>query len=181
MGGSTAESASDPPPTLAATGLYSDFAARELAPGVLPFEPQYPLWSDGARKRRWIRLPPGGTIDATDPDVWSFPPGTRFWKEFAFERPVETRFIERLPDGSWRFAAYVWNAEGTEAVLAPYRGVRRVAESSPGVPYDVPAVTDCRACHLGHPATILGFSALQLSTDRDPLAPHASPPPPGAV
>ena len=32
-----------------------------------------------------------------------------------FDRPVETRLIERLADGSWRFATYVWNAAGTDA------------------------------------------------------------------
>jgi mono/diheme cytochrome c family protein len=49
------------------------------------------------------------------------------------------------------------------------------------VPYDIPGSADCRACHGGHPATVLGFSALQLSSDRDPLAPHAAAPEPGSV
>jgi len=39
--------------------------------------------------------------------------------------------------------------------------------------YVVPAEFDCRACHEGAPVPVLGFSALQLSSDRDPLAPHA--------
>jgi len=170
------------PRTLAETGLYADFAARKLAPRVMPFEPQYPLWTDGATKRRWIWLPPGAAIDASDPDVWHFPVGTRVWKEFALAgRPIETRFIERLADGGWRFAAYAWNADATAATLAPAAGIRGAAESAPGVPYDIPGAADCRACHGGHPATVLGFSALQLSSDRDPLAPHAATPPKGAV
>jgi len=170
------------PPTLAQTGLYADFAARKLAPRVMTFEPQYPLWTDGATKKRWLWLPAGATIDASDPDVWHFPVGTRAWKEFALAgRPIETRFIERLADGSWRFAAYAWNADATAATLAPAAGVRNAAESAPGIAYDIPSVADCRACHGGHPSTLLGFSALQLSSDRDPLAPHAAPPPKGAV
>jgi hypothetical protein len=36
-------------------------------------------------------------------------------------------------------------------------------------------VADCRACHRGGRAEVLGFGALQLSPDRDPLAPHAEP------
>ena len=36
-----------------------------------------------------------------------------------------------------------------------------------------PSEDDCRACHEGAPVPVLGFSALQLSPDRDPLAPHA--------
>src|SRR5512137_3035620 len=80
-----------PPPRLADTGLYSDPATLTVDPRNLPFSPQYPLWSDGAAKRRWIRLPPGATIDASDPDEWDFPVGTRVWKEFTFGRKVETR------------------------------------------------------------------------------------------
>jgi mono/diheme cytochrome c family protein len=172
--------AAAPPATLEETGLYADFVTRALAPGVLAFDPQYPLWSDGAAKRRWILLPPGTSVDASDPDVWRFPVGTKLWKEFAFDRPVETRFIERTADG-WRFAAYVWSADASRATLAPSTGVRGAAQSSAGVPYDVPGTADCRACHGGHPATVLGFSALQLSSDRDPRAPHALAPPIDAV
>src|SRR5688500_20028913 len=45
------------PATLAATGLYADPATRTVAAAALPFSPQYPLWTDGAAKRRWIALP----------------------------------------------------------------------------------------------------------------------------
>ena len=48
------------------------------------------------RKRRWISLPPGSAIDASDPDAWAFPVGTRLWKEFSFGgQRVETRYMER--------------------------------------------------------------------------------------
>src|SRR5262249_37746989 len=36
-----------------------------------------------------------------------------------------------------------------------------------------PSQSDCRACHESAAVPVLGFSALQLSSDRDPLAPHA--------
>ncbi|WP_242356959.1 MULTISPECIES: hypothetical protein [Anaeromyxobacter] len=169
------------PPRLADTGLYADAATRRIDPAVLPYTPQYPLWSDGATKRRWIRLPPGSAIDATDPDAWVFPIGTRLWKEFSFGRRIETRYLERVADGSWIFAAYVWTDDGADAVLAPERGIRGAAESRPGVPHDIPSVYDCRACHEGGPTPVLGFSALQLSPDRDPLAAHAERPGAGDV
>ncbi|HSD21430.1 MAG TPA: hypothetical protein VLC54_15395 [Anaeromyxobacter sp.] len=171
-----------PAPTrLADTGLYADFAARRVAADVLPYTPQYPLWSDGATKRRWVRLPRGAAIDASDPDAWVFPVGTKLWKEFSFGRRVETRLLERLADGTWRFAAYVWSADGSDARLAPERGIRGAAESRPGLPHDIPSVYDCRACHEGGPTPVLGFSALQLSPDRDPLAPNAERPGEGDV
>ena len=136
----------------------------------LSFSPQYPLWSDGAHKRRWIYLPPGTAIDASRPDAWEFPAGTRLWKEFALSGPVETRFIERLPDGTWRYATYIWNEEGTDATLAPAEGVAALPNRGG---YSIPSESDCRACHESAAVPVLGFSALQLSSDRDPLAPHA--------
>lgn len=169
------------PARLADTGLYADPASKTLAPGIFPFSPQYPLWSDGAVKRRWIRLPEGAAIDAADPDAWVFPVGTRIWKEFSFARRIETRYMERTASGAWLYATYRWNVEETEALLAPVRGVKRAAESRPGVPYGLPSVADCRACHESGASAVLGFSALQLSSDRDPQAPHATPPEPGSL
>jgi len=101
------------PQRLHDTGLYAP-GTTTVRSEILSFAPQYPLWSDGTTKRRWIALPTGTEIDATRPDAWDFPVGTRLWKEFSFGRRVETRYIERLADGSWRFATYLWNADGTE-------------------------------------------------------------------
>jgi hypothetical protein len=146
------------PARLSETGLY--------AQGVQTFSPQHPLWSDGATKRRWILLPPGAAVDASNVDAWEFPRGTKLWKEFGFDRPVETRMLERLPDGSWRFSTYVWNAEGTDAELAPGQGVRALpVAAAPNGRYAVPSRTDCLACHDGAPVPVLGFSALQLAAE----------------
>lgn len=170
------------PELLSETGLYADVSARQIDPAHFEFAPQYPLWSDGADKQRWISLPPGGVIDASDPDAWVFPIGTRLWKQFSLAgRKMETRYAERLPDGRWRFAAYVWNAEGSAARLAPEFGSRIAHAQAPGGSYVVPSRYDCLACHSGALAPVLGFSALQLSSDRDPLAPHADAVDPAAV
>jgi mono/diheme cytochrome c family protein len=165
----------EPPATLAATGLYADAAQRRLAPGVMPFEPQYPLWSDGARKRRWIALPEGTAIDASDVDAWQFPTGTRLWKEFTFADGVETRFMQRRADATWLYATYVRKNGAPDDVLAPACGVPSFVATQNGKHHDVPSLTDCRLCHEGGRTAVLGFSALQLSPDRDPLAPHGAP------
>src|SRR5438034_672761 len=47
------------PSELRCTGLYSDFAAKTIAPDAREFAPAYPLWSDGATKRRFLLLPTG--------------------------------------------------------------------------------------------------------------------------
>src|SRR5262245_49773858 len=94
-----AHAAASLPQHLRDTGLYARATGDDLAGDVLPFTPQYALWSDGAEKRRWIRLPPGGRIDARDPDHWVFPVGTRLWKEFSLGRRLETRMLERTRSG----------------------------------------------------------------------------------
>jgi len=164
--------ASPLPEHLRDTGLYARGRGEQIAADVLPFSPQYPLWSDGAEKRRWIRLPPGTRIDAHDADRWVFPVGTRLWKEFSLGRRLETRMLERTRSG-WRFAAYVWTEDGTDAVLAPPEGVRGGVPVAGGGRWVIPGTADCRACHEGQPNPVLGFTALQLSSDRDPGAPHA--------
>jgi hypothetical protein len=141
------------PATLGETGLFEP-GSLEVRAANQPFTPAHALWTDGMAKRRWLYLPPGSAIDKSDPDAWEFPVGTRAWKEFS--RPggrVETRFIERLNDGSWRFASYAWNAEGTQAVLVPEEGVAKLG---------IPSRADCLACHEGAPVPILGYSAVQL-------------------
>jgi hypothetical protein len=158
------------PDTLQETGL------AQLDP--MSFTPQYPLWSDGATKRRWLYLPPGTSIDASNPDAWQFPVGTRVWKEFSFGgRRVETRFMDRRDDG-WHYATYIWNEDQTAATLAPVNGaasiqLRAASADTPAVNHRIPSEAECRACHAIGPTPVLAFSALQLSADRDPNAPHA--------
>lgn len=161
--GTLAAGAAEPPPTLRATGLYGDADGFLTAPGVVEYQPRFPLWTDGLLKRRWIRLPAGTAIDASDPDDWRFPVGTKIWKEFAVtEGPVETRLMELTPDG-WLFASYAWNAAGTEATLAPTRGLRGAAEIAPGTRHDIPGLYDCLTCHEAQTQRVLGFSAVQLT------------------
>lgn len=169
------------PADLAATGLYADWATKTIAATNRPFSPQYPLWTDGAKKQRWIYLPPGAPIDASSSDAWQFPIGTRLWKEFSFaSQPVETRYMERTAAG-WRYATYVWSEDGKTATLAPPRGTKTSAEVAPGKRHDVPSEGDCRVCHGNDTSSVLGFSALQLSGDRDPNALHTEPLAPGSL
>jgi hypothetical protein len=161
------------PLRLADTGLYADWTAGRIDPRNRPFAPQYPLWSDGAAKKRWVYLPAGKTVDITRLDSWVFPVGTRFWKEFSFQgRKVETRLLWNASPTRWITASYVWNEAGTDAVLAPESGVRGVVEVAPGRRHSIPAAVDCAACHGATSTRPLGFNALQLSDDRDPNAIH---------
>jgi hypothetical protein len=171
---------SQPPQRLSDTGLFVP-GSRAIDARNRPYSPQYPLWTDGAQKSRWMRLPDGSRIDTHDSERWEFPVGTRLWKEFAFNgRRVETRLLWRSSGDAWTFASYLWNEDQTDAVLAPPDGVRRAAEIAPGKWHAVPSREDCRACH-DNGRVVLGVTALQLSDDRDPHAPHAETLQPGTL
>jgi hypothetical protein len=164
------------PALLSQTGLYAGEGTTRIDPLNRPFSPQYPLWTDGAAKRRWIRLPKGKAIDGSNLSRWEFPVGTKFWKEFSFDgHKVETRLLWRVSAKRWVFASYVWNEAQTEATLAPEAGIPGVVEVAPGKRHSIPGIADCRACHDSARTEILGFDALNLSDDRDPNAPHAEP------
>jgi hypothetical protein len=156
---------------LSETGLYD--ADEQIDARNLPFVPLYPLWTDGATKSRWIFLPSGSKIDVSDVDAWRFPTGTKFWKEFAWGgRKVETRMIWKISDDEWGFATYAWNEDQTDAALVPENGVRNAVAIDRGKSHSIPGIVDCKTCHESSPSVVLGFNALQLSDDRDPLAPH---------
>jgi mono/diheme cytochrome c family protein len=152
------------PERLSETGLYASDGVT-LREGVRAYSPRFELWSDGATKRRWIALPPGTTIDTTDPDFWSFPVGTKLWKEFTKNGVrVETRLIERTSTRNYQMVAYVWKVDQSDAILA--------VDGQPhalGTDHDVPSAQDCGTCHLNHPGRILGFSAIQLDSDAGEL------------
>lgn len=170
----------EPPTRLSETGLYDDIAAKKVSDANIYFEPQYPLWTDGATKLRWIWIPPGKKVDNSNPDHWLFPVGTKAWKEFSFPDPensghyrrVETRYYRKTRVDGWWAASFVWNKEETEATRAPEEGIADYYPLKEGKYHSIPAVRQCWDCHYKGGDPILGFEALQLSTERDPLALH---------
>jgi hypothetical protein len=156
------------PCALSQTGLYAADMVT-LAEGVHPYAPRFELWSDGALKKRWIALPPSSKIDTSDTDYWTFPVGTKLWKEFARDGVrVETRLIEKQASGSWYTVAYQWRSDQKEANAVP----NGVVDAS-GTTHDIPDSDQCLTCHSQIPDKVLGFSAIQLSHDaRQPADPR---------
>ena len=148
---------------LACTGLYEGGAAGgRIARGARFFSPGYRLWSDGLEKSRYIELPPGARIDTSDVDEWTFPVGTKVWKEFRWRgRRIETRYLEKLGAGSWRRTTFVWNEAGTEAFEE--RAGKTITLPGSTQRYDVPAENDCGRCHDGRADSVLGFEAITLA------------------
>lgn len=142
---------------LSELGLYVDLARKELACDLLTWTPRFPLWSDGASKQRWIRLPEGGLIDSSDPDRLRFPVGSLLFKEFALDgKRLETRLVARISESETFFGAFVWREDESDADL-----VRAGADNVRGTAHDVPKDERCLLCHKGEPGRVLGLSAVQ--------------------
>jgi hypothetical protein len=161
-GGSGASVCSGPP------GLYADQQCTVLAPGIRVYAPRFPLWSDGSVKTRYVYLPPGATIDASQADHWQFPVGTKFYKEFRSPDAtlrIETRVMEKLSDSNsssaWNYDTYVWSAD-QKSVHVEVNGVTNALGSG----LDVPARALCTSCHnhSDYPRDMVnGFQAIQLN------------------
>ena len=146
------------PSSLECTGLFASLADKSLNTGVQAFTPAHVLWSDGAEKHRWIYLPEGQTIDTSDPDAWSFPIGTRAWKEFKHTgKRVETRFFRKVSKSGWLSATYLWSQDDSAAPVFAGGDVP-VSDGT----YSVPIGTECEQCHRGSPDQLLGFSPVLL-------------------
>jgi hypothetical protein len=159
-----------PPPCsdsgrLVCTGLYGsavDAGPGRIAPDVSFYEPGLRLWSDGLEKVRYVKLPPGSQIDTTDMDEWTFPVGTKLWKEFRWHgKRVETRYLEKTSPGAWRRTTFVWNADQSDAREAT--AGRTISLGEGHGPYDIPGQDDCGRCHGGRRDNVLGFEAFALA------------------
>lgn len=146
---------------LQCTGLYADFAAKIVSADAKEYTPAIEFWSDGADKRRWVKMPAGARIDATNFDEWIYPEGTQLWKEFKVDgKRAETRLYEKTALG-WSHTVYRWNLAETDAVrketgeLLPPNGARTKS-------YEIPNTTQCNVCHLGRVEPVLGFDAIGL-------------------
>jgi hypothetical protein len=154
------------PLDLSCTGLYADFASKTVAPGVSEYAPGLLLWSDGASKTRWIYLPPGKRIDTSDMDEWSFPVGTKVWKEFALvlgdastETRIETRMLWKLTPTFWYRTTYKWSPDGTSSATELTTGQTDAGNGN----YEIPGQYQCNSCHSGRRDGVLGFEAMSMS------------------
>lgn len=148
------------PATLAETGLCANASCTQINSGIWTYTPRWPLFTDGASKKRWIALPPGGKIDSSDMNYWKFPVGTKLWKEFTRDGiRVETRYMLKTGplDTDWFFMAYGWNASQDATVAKPSGEL-----NANGTMHDIPGRSLCRQCHDREPGRVLGFAALQL-------------------
>lgn len=168
------EVTSDPPPLLSQTNAFSDLANLTPAAGVIPYDVNQPLWSDGAEKQRWIAIPNDGNPDSPAEQVgwsaegsWNFPVGTVLIKHFEFPgRRLETRFMAHGEDGVWFGFTYRWREDGSDAELLPVEPLEEEIDAG-GVTrtWHFPGRNECASCHNEKAGRVLGVKTSQLNRD----------------
>jgi uncharacterized repeat protein (TIGR03806 family) len=166
--------------------LLSQVSRAEGQPAAAPdakgydvhgYDVQNPLWSDGARKHRWLALPRGQKLEFAPEGPWRFPSGTVFVKHFdialdkrrpAEVTPLETRFLVARADGGYYGVTYKWNDQGDDAELVLERKTRdlTVTEASGETRrqrYEFPSPNDCLVCHNANAGYVLGVRTEQLN------------------
>lgn len=150
------------PERLSSFRLLSGSFGRVPNDRVTLYRLNTPLFSDYAEKWRYFYLPKGKRIGWRDDGTLDFPVGSVLVKSFGYpadlRRPeedvriIETRLLIRRTSG-WVALPYVWNADGSDAVLA--RAGRRMDigwthldGSRRTISYAVPNVNQCKGCHV---------------------------------
>jgi len=172
------------PRQLSETGLFSDTATMVPARGLVPYDVNVPLWSDGAAKDRYLALPAAGAIEFAEDGAWKFPVGTVLVKTFRLEQDgglpdirLETRLFIHSPRG-WEGFTYVWNdaesdAELLDSALRREYEVRRGGDTVRQEWY-FPSRSDCNACHTQVAGFVLGLDTRQLNRTHDYGDVHAN-------
>jgi uncharacterized repeat protein (TIGR03806 family) len=155
------------PETLSATGCFNPQNIREPASGVVAYDINSPLWSDGASKERYFAIPNGTQITIESNGQWSFPIGSVLIKTFLLQNtPVETRLLVRHQNGEWGGYSYEWNDAGTEAYLLSAGKTKTVAAQE----WRYPSRAQCMNCHTAPNGNlawerVLGLETAQINRD----------------
>lgn len=155
------------PETLSATGCFNPQNIREPASGVVAYDINSPLWSDGANKERYFAIPNGTQITIESNGQWSFPIGSVLIKTFLLQNtPIETRLLVRHQNGEWGGYSYEWNDTGTEAYLLSAGKTKTVAAQE----WRYPSRAQCMNCHTAPNGNlawerVLGLETAQINRD----------------
>jgi uncharacterized repeat protein (TIGR03806 family) len=163
------------PLLLSDTGLFDDTAQLEAADGLIEYDLNSPLWSDGSSKRRWMALPDPGRIVFNATGNWDFPQGTVLVKHFEMAladgttRRLETRALVRHNEG-WQGYTYRWNAAQTDADLlgTAHTDTLAVPDGQGGqrqLDWTYSSRADCMRCHTESMGFVLGPRTGQLNRD----------------
>lgn len=170
------------PQTLSATGIYDDLQTLAPNPGLVPYDVNAPLWSDGAEKHRLLALPGSSRITWSAGGAFGFPAGTVLVKTFLLPLvqgdpssavKVETRALVLTANG-WDGYSYRWRDDQTDADLLGGAAAKTFSiddSSAPGgtreQTWTFPSRGACLACHTEAAGRILGLTTRQLNRAYD--------------
>ena len=178
------------PPLLSGTGAFGNTPNRIPASGLIPYQPNTPLWKDNAVSSWLMAVPnnggvltPGGQIQFQPTNSWTFPAGTVFVKNFDLVvnetnagiplRRLETQLLVRDINGSVYGVTYKWRPDNSDAdLLASSLSENILITNATGVRTQMwyyPSPADCQDCHntpvASNPSgiNVLGVNARQLN------------------
>lgn len=159
--------------------FVGDIKNQNPSYGVLPYKPASSLFTDYAKKARFVWMPDGTTATYNgDENNLELPVGAVLIKNFYYNnvqpsnttRIIETRLMIKK-SGGWIFAEYVWNDEQTEAFLQMggdttsvtwlnENGVSQTVSN-----YRIPSEVECLTCHKQESTPIpIGIKPQNLNT-----------------
>jgi uncharacterized repeat protein (TIGR03806 family) len=151
----------DFPDRLSKTGCVDPADPKKPASGLIPYDVNAELWSDGAEKQRWLALPDGQTMSVDADGRLDHPKGSVVVKSFEIGgKLIETRLLVRHEDGDWGGYTYEWSDAQTDAVLLPSRKPKPLATQT----WTFPSRNDCARCH-GASGRTIGLELAQLNGD----------------
>jgi uncharacterized repeat protein (TIGR03806 family) len=148
------------PRRLSDTGLFTSVRDQRPAPGVLRYEINSKLWSDGATAERFLAIPGTRKIGLDAQGTWQFPEGSVLARTISLElepgKPASRRRLEtqvlHLETGAWRPYSYLWHENQDDAELVgsvgatqPLGGVKGTGSSNRT--YRIHARSECVLCH----------------------------------
>ncbi|MGC9942998.1 MAG: PA14 domain-containing protein [Verrucomicrobiota bacterium] len=172
------------PPLLSETGVFSDTPNRTPASGLIPYQLNAPMWSDGALESHYLAVPYHGDVITPDQQMrlrpinsWKFPDGTVFIKNLDLvadetnpnvpHRRLETQILVRDINGAAYGVTYKWRSDNRDAdLLTGGMNEDILITNAAGVRtqtwyYASPA--DCLTCHTPTAGYVLGVNTRQLN------------------
>jgi glucose/arabinose dehydrogenase len=171
------------PKRLTGTFLFKDVPTLTPADDLVPYDVSSVLWSDGAVKKRWIKVPAGKKVSlvtgtgTTMDGTFKYPVGTMFIKQFDMApeitipgrtRHLETRVMVVGNDTTYGYT-FRWREDGSDADLVPDGRDEALGDRN----WHYPSPAQCWGCHRNgyeddnnsirnEKYRILGFTPAQL-------------------
>jgi len=150
------------PAKLSDTGCAASDDPKQGSSGMIPFDVNAVLWSDGATKQRWLALPDAQSISINTNGDFQFPAGSVLRKDFYLDNKiVETRLLAYHTDGDWAGYSYEWNADASDATLLADSKTVTIGTHK----WYYPSGSDCLRCHTIAAGRSLGPETAQLNRD----------------